>query len=174
MIKEEIENIPSGLVSNKECTILKISTEDLTIRVLEEIENINILKIAFYKFKDYKYEEINIKNFAIKGKEKEEFYFTYNIFIEDKTYIENVKYIFRDYSRYVNLKVFGEENEFSRKMVNYPNEEDYEFYEYYNTQKKEWISNLNYKNFNMNVLNSIEMAITLKKVLRNIILKRIF
>ena len=24
----------------------------------------------------------------------------------------------------------------SRKMVNYPNEEDYEFYEYYNTQKK--------------------------------------
>ena len=47
LIKEEIENIPSGLVScsvnNKECTILKISTEDLTIRVLEEIENINIL-----------------------------------------------------------------------------------------------------------------------------------
>lgn len=165
MIKEEIENIPSGLVScsinNKECTILKISTEDLIVRVLEEIESINTLKIAFYKFKEYKYEEINIKNFAIKGKEKEEFYFTYNIFIEDKTYIENVKYIFRDYSRYVNLKVFGEENEFSRKMVNYPNEEDYEFYEYYNTQKKEWISNLNYKNFNMNVLNLIEMAITL-------------
>lgn len=165
MIKEEIENIPSGLVScsvnNKECTILKISTEDLIIRVLEEIESINTLKIAFYKFKEYKYEEINIKNFVIKDKEKEEFYFTYNIFIEDKTYIENVKYIFRDYSRYVNLKVFGEENEFSRKMVNYPNEEDYEFYEYYNTQKKEWISNLNYKNFNMNVLNSIEMAITL-------------
>lgn len=165
MIKEEIENIPSGLVScsvnNKECTILKISTEDLIVRVLEEIESINTLKIAFYKFKEYKYEEINIKNFVIKDKEKEEFYFTYNIFIEDKTYIENVKYIFRDYSRYVNLKVFGEENEFSRKMVNYPNEEDYEFYEYYNTQKKEWISNLNYKNFNMNVLNSIEMAITL-------------
>ena len=165
MSKEEIENIPSGLVScsinNKECTILKISTEDLIVRVLEKIESINTLKIAFYKFKEYKYEEINIKNFAIKGKEKEEFYFTYNIFIEDKTYIENVKYIFRDYSRYVNLKVFGEENEFSRKMVNYPNEEDYEFYEYYNTQKKEWISNLNYKNFNMNVLNLIEMAITL-------------
>ena len=186
MIKEEIENIPSGLVScsvnNKECTILKISTEDLIVRVLEEIESINTLKIAFYKFKEYKYEEINIKNFVIKDKEKEEFYFTYNIFIEDKTYIENVKYIFRDYSRYVNLKVFGEENEFSRKMVNYPNEEDYEFYEYYNTQKKEWISNLNYKNFNMNVLNSIEIMmiyiknilIMIKKVLRNIILKRIF
>ena len=46
-------------------------------------------------------------------------------------------------------------------MTGYPSEKDYEFYEYYNTQKKEWISNLNYKNFNMDVLNSIEMAITL-------------
>ena len=46
-------------------------------------------------------------------------------------------------------------------MTGYQSEKDYEFYEYYNTQKKEWISNLNYKNFNMDVLNSIEMAITL-------------
>ena len=165
MIKEEIESIPSGLVSciinNKEVTILKMSTESLTIRVLEKIEYIKLLKISFYNFKDYKYKEIEIKNFTIKNENKNEFYYTYNIFIDDKNYVENVKYIFRDYSKYVNLKVFGEENEFSKEMTGYPREKDYEFYEYYNTQKKEWISNLNYKNFNMDVLNSIEMAITL-------------
>ncbi|MGM9978501.1 MAG: hypothetical protein ACI33J_06855 [Clostridium sp.] len=165
MIKEEIENIPSALVSciinDKEVTILKMSTESLTIRVLEKIEYIKLLKISFYNFKDYKYKEIEIKNFTINNEDKNEFYYTYNIFIDDKDYVENVKYIFRDYSKYVNLKVFGEENEFSKEMTGYPNEKDYEFYEYYNTQKKEWISNLNYKNFNMDVLNSIEMAITL-------------
>lgn len=165
MIKEEIESIPSGLVSciinDKEVTILKMSTESLTIRVLEKIEYIKLLKISFYNFKDYKYKEIEIKNFTIKNENKNEFYYTYNIFIDDKNYVENVKYIFRDYSKYVNLKVFGEENEFSKEMTGYPSEKDYEFYEYYNTQKKEWISNLNYKNFNMDVLNSIEMAITL-------------
>ena len=165
MIKEEIESIPSGLVSciinDKEVTILKMSTESLTIRVLEKIEYIKLLKISFYNFKDYKYKEIEIKNFTIKNENKNEFYYTYNIFIDDKNYVENVKYIFRDYSKYVNLKVFGEENEFSKEMTGYPREKDYEFYEYYNTQKKEWISNLNYKNFNMDVLNSIEMAITL-------------
>ena len=165
MIKEEIESIPSGLVSciinDKEVTILKMSTESLTIRVLEKIEYIKLLKISFYNFKDYKYKEIEIKNFTIKNENKNEFYYTYNIFIDDKDYVENVKYIFRDYSKYVNLKVFGEENEFSKEMTGYPSEKDYEFYEYYNTQKKEWISNLNYKNFNMDVLNSIEMAITL-------------
>ena len=165
MIKEEIESIPSGLVSciinNKEVTILKMSTESLTIRVLEKIEYIKLLKISFYNFKDYKYKEIEIKNFTINNEDKDEFYYTYDIFIDDKEYVENVKYIFRDYSKYVNLKVFGEENEFSKEMTGYPREKDYEFYEYYNTQKKEWISNLNYKNFNMDVLNSIEMAITL-------------
>lgn len=165
MIKEEIESIPSGLVSciinDKEVTILKMSTESLTIRVLEKIEYIKLLKISFYNFKDYKYKEIEIKNFTINNEDKDEFYYTYDIFIDDKDYVENVKYIFRDYSKYVNLKVFGEENEFSKEMTGYPREKDYEFYEYYNTQKKEWISNLNYKNFNMDVLNSIEMAITL-------------
>lgn len=165
MIKEEIESIPSGLVSciinDKEVTILKMSTESLNIRVLEKIEYIKLLKVSFYNFKDYKYKEIEIKNFTIKNENKNEFYYTYNIFIDDKDYVENVKYIFRDYSKYINLKVFGEENEFSKEMTGYPSEKDYEFYEYYNTQKKEWISNLNYKNFNMDVLNSIEMAITL-------------
>ena len=165
MIKEEIESIPSGLVSciinDKEVTILKMSTESLTIRVLEKIEYIKLLKISFYKFKDYKYKEIEIKNFTINNEDKDEFYYTYDIFIDDKEYVENVKYIFRDYSKYVNLKVFGEENEFSKEMTGYPREKDYEFYEYYKTQKKEWIFNLNYKNFNMDVLNSIEMAITL-------------
>ena len=165
MIKEEIESIPSGIVSciinDKEVTILKMSTESLTIRVLEKIEYIKLLKISFYNFKDYKYKEIEIKNFTINNEDKNEFYYTYNIFIDDKNYVENVKYIFRDYSKYVNLKVFEEENEFSKEMTGYPSEKDYEFYEYYNTQKKEWISNLNYKNFNMDVLNSIEMAITL-------------
>lgn len=165
MIKEEIESIPSGLVSciinNKEVTILKMSTESLTIRVLEKIDYIKFLKISFYKFKDYKYKEIEIKNFTINNEDKDEFYYTYDIFIDDKEYVENVKYIFRDYSKYVNLKVFGEENEFSKEMTGYPREKDYEFYEYYKTQKKEWIFNLNYKNFNMDVLNSIEMAITL-------------
>ncbi len=165
MIKEEIESIPSGLVSciinDKEVTILKMSTESLTIRALEKIEYIKLLKISFYNFKDYKYKEIEIKNFTINNEDKDEFYYTYDIFIDDKDYVENVKYIFRDYSKYVNLKVFGEENEFSKEMTGYPREKDYEFYEYYNTQKKEWISNLNYKNFNMDVLNSIEMAITL-------------
>ncbi|MCI6189741.1 MAG: hypothetical protein MR691_07320, partial [Clostridium sp.] len=70
MIKEEIESIPSGLVSciinDKEVTILKMSTESLTIRVLEKIEYIKLLKISFYNFKDYKYKEIEIKNFTIK------------------------------------------------------------------------------------------------------------
>ena len=120
MIKEEIESIPSGLVSciinDKEVTILKMSTESLTIRVLEKIEYIKLLKISFYKFKDYEYKEIEIKNFTIKNENKNEFYYTYNIFIDDKNYVENVKYIFRDYSKYVNLKVFGEENEFSKEM----------------------------------------------------------
>lgn len=165
MAKEEIENIPSGLVSciinNKEISILKISTEALTVRSPEKIEDIKSLKIAFYIFKEYRYKEFIIKNFTVFKREKNEFYFTYDISINDKDYVENVKYIFKDYSKYVTLKVFGEENEFSKEMVGYPSEKDYEFYKYYSEQKKEWLENLNYKNFNKEKVSSIELAVAL-------------
>lgn len=165
MENEEIELLPSGLITcllnNSEVRILKISPRKLTIRLSYEIENIYELKIAFYVFDEYKYEEVVIKEFSIIKRNKEEFYYTYEIFINDNKYFSNVRNSFYNYSKYAMLKSFGDDNEFSKEMVNYPEELDYEFYKYYTEQKKEWMSDLNYLEWNDNIMDYVELAISL-------------
>ena len=62
MAREEVEFMPSGLVTcfinDVEARILKISPEGFTFRVSEKIQHITSLKIVFYSFDDYRYEEL--------------------------------------------------------------------------------------------------------------------
>lgn len=165
MTKEEAELLPSGLVScllnNKEVRILKISPDKLTLRLAEKISNILEIKVAFHIFDEYRYKEIIINQYIITNVIEEEFYFIYVLSIKDMEYSKNVKNIFKNYSKYIMLKTNSEDNEFSQEMVGYPAEQDYEFPEDYNKQKKEWLCDLNYERYNMNIMNNVELAITL-------------
>lgn len=165
MGKEEIELFPSGLLScfvdGTEVRVLKISKEDFTIRVCEKLEKINEVMLSFYNFNEYGYTEIKLTEYKLIEIIEEDFYFKYVFSIDDNKYKENVERIFRDYSKYIMLKTFGDENEFSKEMVGYPAEKDYEFYDYYSEQKKDWLSNLNYENCNEGILESLEIAVKL-------------
>ena len=165
MGKEEIELFPSGLLScfvdGTEVRVLKVSKEDFTIRVCEKLEKINEVMLSFYNFNEYGYTEIKLTEYKLIEIIEEDFYFKYVFSIDDNKYKENVERIFRDYSKYIMLKTFGDENEFSKEMVGYPAEMDYEFYDYYSEQKKNWLSNLNYENYSEDILESLEIAIKL-------------
>ena len=165
MSKEEVELLPSGLVScllnDEEVRILKISPERLTVRVCNEIEGNIIIKAVFYEFDKYRYEEILINDYSILEKNIENFYFTYVFHINDEKYLYNVRNVVKNYTKYIMLKNFGDENEFSKEMVGYPAELDYEFYENYLEEKKEWLYELNYTNLNLQVIDSVELAIKL-------------
>ena len=54
MEREEVELLPSGLITcllnSKEVRIMKISPERLTIRLAQEVKEINELKVIFYVF----------------------------------------------------------------------------------------------------------------------------
>ena len=69
MNREEVEFLPESLVScfidERAVRVLKISPEKLVIRLLDKIEEINLLKLAFYNFKEDKYNEIVVKEFII-------------------------------------------------------------------------------------------------------------
>lgn len=165
MDNEQIELLPSGLIScfvcGREVRILKISPRKLEVRISDEINNDFEIKTVFYIFDEYRYEELAIKSYKIVQIIKEEFYMRYVFAIEDDQYVKNVRRVFKDYSRYVTLKAFGDENEFSKEMVAYPYEEDYEFYEYYSQQKKEWFSHLNYQEWDDCIIDSVEFAVKL-------------
>lgn len=165
MGKEEVEILPSGLVSclldDREVRILKISPEKLTMRLSEEVDKIDCIRVMFYIFDECRYEEVIIKDYNIIEKRKDDFCLVYEFSIESQEYLYNVRNILKNYSKYIRLKAFGDENEFSKEMVGYPAELDYEFFEYYLEQKKEWMSELNYSDWNENVVDSIELAVTL-------------
>ena len=161
MEREEIELFPAGLIScllnNNEVRVLKISPEKLTFRISEEVENIKEIKIVFYIFCDSRYEEIIIEDYNIIEIEKNDFYVSYKLDINDEVYFNNVRRSFRDYSNYVRLRGYGDDNEFSKEMINYPAELDYDFYKYYYNQKYNWLSKLNFKNYDTK--KQIELAI---------------
>lgn len=165
MEREEVELLPSGLITCllniKEVRIMKISPERLTIRLAQEIKEINELKVIFHIFDENRYEEITIEKYNLINKEKHEFYITYVFSIKDEAYLQNVRNTFNNYTRYIRLKSYSDDNYFSNEMVGYPSEKDYDFYEDYISQKQEWMTNLNYDSFNYSILNSVELAINI-------------
>lgn len=165
MEREEVELLPSGLITCllniKEVRIMKISPERLTIRLAQEIKEINELKVIFHIFDENRYEEITIEKYNLINKEKHEFYITYVFSIKDEAYLQNVRNAFNNYTRYIRLKSYSDDNYFSNEMVGYPSEKDYDFYEDYISQKQEWMTNLNYDSFNYSILNSVELAINI-------------
>ena len=163
MEREEVELLPSGLITcllnSKEVRIMKISPERLTIRLAQEVKEINELKVIFYVFDENRYKEITIQKYNLINKGKHEFYVTYVFSIKDEIYLQNVRNAFNNYTRYIRLKAYSDDNDFSNEMVGYPSEKDYDFYEDYISQKQEWMANLNYDSFNYRILNSVELAI---------------
>ncbi len=163
MEREEVELLPSGLITCllniKEVRIMKISPERLTIRLAQEVKEINELKVIFYVFDENRYKEITIEKYNLINKGKHEFYVTYVFSIKDEIYLQNVRNAFNNYTRYIRLKAYSDDNDFSNEMVGYPSEKDYDFYEDYISQKQEWMANLNYDSFNYRILNSVELAI---------------
>ena len=162
-MREEVEFLPSGLAScllnGKEVRILKISPESITVRLAEEIDEISKFVVAFYIFNENRYSEVNIEDFVINKKKREEFYYTYSFIIKNQEYFQRVRYTLRDYSKYVMMKNYGYENQFSEEMVSYPAELDYDFYDYYINQKKEWMLCKMNSLSTSDLLDSVELAI---------------
>jgi hypothetical protein len=165
MEKEEVDLLPSGLIAclldGREVRILKISPKKLTVRTAEAIENIDCIKVMFHIFDECRYEEVSISDFSIIEKSRGDFCFIYTLSIETGEYSFSVRNAFKNYSKYIRLKAFGEGNEFSKEMVQYPAELDYDFYDYYVEQKKDWMVETDYPGWNESLMASIELAITL-------------
>lgn len=165
MNKEEVEILPSGVVTcmlnGREVNIVKVSPEKITIRISEEVKEVKKLLLAFYIFDKCRYEEVAVYDYKVISKIEKEFYYTYTFTVSGDDYRKNVKDVFNRYFKYVMLKNCGEDNEFSREMVDYPAELDYDFYNLYIDQKKDWVSNLNYEEFDERITSFVELAISL-------------
>ncbi len=163
MKNNEVEFVPSGLaacfINNIEVRLLAMSLDGIKIRISQKLTRVLCLKICFYQFKNYAYEEVQVEDFSIICEERESFCYKYKILIKDKAYSRRAADIVQDYSTYAVLKNYGYENEFSEHMVSYPAEKDVEFFNIYQEQKKAWMNGFVYPDFTQKFLEDIELAI---------------
>lgn len=157
---EELELVPSGLITcilnNIEVRIIKISKEKIEIRTADKVKDFNEIKIEFYIFKENIYKEAILLDYEIIEERCEEFQYVYEINIRDNNYSKLVEESFKNYYEYIKLKVYGDDNEFSKEMVNYPYEKDYDYYDDYAQEKKQWMSEIKHNN-----IDNVELAISL-------------
>lgn len=163
-MKEYVEDIPSSLISafinKQEVRIKRLSPKSLSVRTSKEID-INNLKVAFYIFNESDYIELDIEKYEVISIKKEKFCIIYELNVNNKEYEHNVRRVVRDYLNYINLRVFGCEGEFSRDMIGYPAELDYDYYENHNLELEEWMAEIDEDAWNGIELGEVELAIQL-------------
>ena len=163
-MSSETDLLPKSVVccniNENNTSIIKISSNTFAIRLSEEIGDSNLnITVNFYSFKENDFIEVPIDKYKIVSKEIKEFYIIYNFEVfNNDLYSKCVKNVMNDYLRYVNLKSEGYDSYFSKEMVDYPYELDYDFYDIYSEEKKKWMESLN---LNEVCENDFELAITI-------------
>lgn len=140
----KISMIPFGLLSgfmdSKEIRITELEEKGFRFRVVEECPESERFLICFYDMKAVKYRKVEIREFEMKavtgtlaaeerclqeqesGKKKAEefFYREYFVKTDQKDYADEVQRLAGEYSRYIRLKLDGDDGELAKAMTGYP------------------------------------------------------
>lgn len=150
----KISMIPYGLLSgfmdSKEIRIIEIGEDGFVFRIAEECPEPEQFRICFYDMKNFCYRKVEIREFKLEevdgkngcgyGKESNIFYREYLVKVEQKDYANEVLRLAGEYSRYIRLKLTGDDGELSKALTGYPSELDEIHCESLEQQKKLWFS----------------------------------
>ena len=149
---EGIPMIPYGLLSGvmtderkeeQEIRLTEISSEGFRIRLRRRQEKEGEVRpqyftVCFYQMDQAGYQEVKIRQFQIGAGEQTEFYQVYDIFTEQEDYIEAFQKLCMEYSRYISLKLEGDDAALSQQMTGYPAEKETEHFSSETEQKRAW------------------------------------
>lgn len=141
-----VKMIPSSLVNclvdGKEVRIMELAVKAVQIRTASRLDQYKNLQMNFFVFTESQYEEIQLEQFRMIEEIEESFYYVYTFEVEDKAYQSNVNRIIQSYTKYIQLKMTGDDSYCSEEMVGYPANLDEEFAKTFEEQKKDWFENL--------------------------------
>lgn len=129
-----------------EIRLIEISSEGFRFRLCRkkgQEKQINPLyfKVCFYQMDRARYQEVRIHSFQMEAGEQTEFYQVYDIFTDQEDYIQAFQKLCIEYSRYISLKLDGDDAALSQQMTGYPAEKETEYFSNETEQKKEWFQN---------------------------------
>lgn len=150
----KISMIPYGLLSgfmdSKEIRIIELGEDEFTFRLAEACPKPECFLICFYDMKNACYRKVEIREFRLEevgekkdsgyGESQNVFYREYQVKVEQKDYANEVLRLAGEYSRYIRLKLTGDDGELSKALTGYPSELDEIHCESFEQQKKLWFS----------------------------------
>ena len=141
----------SGFMDSKEIRITELGEDGFRFRLTEECPEPEQFRICFYDMKKAGYRKVEIRKFemnAVAGTlEAEErcvqendgsFFREYSVRVEQKDYVQEVQRLAGEYSRYIRLKLDGDDGELAKTLTGYPAELDEVHCESLEEQKKLW------------------------------------
>lgn len=167
----KISMIPFGLLSgfmdSKEIRITELGEDGFQFRLAKEcLESQKFepekFRVCFYDMKAAKYRKVEIREFEmipasciqetegrrswpdleVDKKIEESFFFReYFVKVNQEDYTEEVQRLAGEYSRYIRLKLDGDDGELAKKLTGYPAELDEVHCTSLEAQKRRWFSN---------------------------------
>lgn len=138
-------------MDSKEIRITELGEDGFRFRLTEECPEPEQFRICFYDMKKAGYRKVEIRKFemnAVAGTlEAEErcvqendgsFFREYSVRVEQKDYVQEVQRLAGEYSRYIRLKLDGDDGELAKTLTDYPAELDEVHCESLEEQKKLW------------------------------------
>ena len=126
----KISMIPFGLLSgfmdSKEIRIIELGEDGFQFRLAEECQEPERFLICFYDMKKAGYRKVEIRKFEMEAKKenRNSFFREYSVKIEQKDYTDEVQRLAGEYSRYIHLKLDGDDGELAKALTDYPAELD--------------------------------------------------
>lgn len=144
----KISMIPFGLLSgfmdSKEIRITELGEDGFRFRVAEECLEPERFLICFYDMKKAGYRKVEIREFEMnvvqgelaaeeqrlqsldpdKKENRSSFFREYSVNVEQKDYTDEVRRLAGEYSRYIHLKLDGDDGELAKVLTGYPAELD--------------------------------------------------
>lgn len=142
-----ISMIPFGLLSgfmdNKEIRITELGEDGFRFRLAEECPEPERFLICFYDMKAVKYRKVEIRKFKMEAgrsclQNEGAFYREYSVKVKQENYAREVLRLTGEYSRYIRLKLDGDDGELAKVLTGYPAELDEVHYESLEKQEKLW------------------------------------
>ena len=141
-LKNGISMIPFGLlagfIDEKEIRIIELAENGFKFRLVQEPGNVGQFRICFYDGTKSEYHEILITDFTLQKEQQEKYYSVYSVFTEQEDFRKEVQKLAVRYSRYIRLKMEGDDAELAEELTGYPAELDSVFAKSLDEQKKEW------------------------------------
>ena len=139
----------SGFMDSKEIRLTELGEDGFRFRLAEECPEPEQFLICFYDMKKVGYRKVEIRKFemnVVTGAAEERrlqessgiFFREYSVKVEQKDYVQEVQRLAGEYSRYICLKLNGDDGELAEALTGYPAELDEVHCGSLEEQKKLW------------------------------------